>query len=145
MSTPNLAEILDQSRVHFADRKYADVLKTVAPIDSEGAGAENAAMEELAQLGAWSAYQIGKFAKADEYLESLSNRKGLGESETVLKGLLHYEFREYAECIKTAEPILMPLSDTARADEREVASRAQRENLTLHDRQERREIARAMP
>ncbi len=117
--------VLEKSRICFDDGDFAGALKAVKGAGGERPSGSSKSELAMAQIGAWSAYQSGKYAEADEFLESLGNASGLGAEETVLKSLLHFEFREFEECIRTAEPILMPLADTARSDSREITGKAQ--------------------
>ncbi|MGB5138908.1 MAG: tetratricopeptide repeat protein, partial [Candidatus Zixiibacteriota bacterium] len=120
-----LARLLEQSRIHFADGDYAGAFSLANETRFDGMKAMNVESRELAQIGAWSAFQVGKFVEADAFLTTLGNSVGLGESETILRGLLHFEFREFAECIRTAEPVLMPFAETARGNGSELAVKAQ--------------------
>ncbi len=116
---------LEQSRTSFADGDYAEALRIVRSVQSQQSTRADSAIPELSQIGAWSAYRVGNFAEADKFLVDLGNATGLSERETLLKGLLHYEFREFDDCIRTAEPILMPLSETARSDGSNLTAKAQ--------------------
>ncbi len=116
---------LEQSRIYFADGDYAAALKVVRKVQSQQSTDARSVVPEVAQIGAWSAYRVGNFAEADKFLVDLGNATGLNEHETLLKSLLHYEFREFDDCIRTAEPILMPLSETARSDGSNLTAKAQ--------------------
>lgn len=121
--TPVLS--LEQLREYFAKGDYLSALGVARSRQELLARTSEATSPELAQIGAWSAYQVGNFAEADKFLVDLGNTRGLGEVEALLKGLLHYEFREFGECIRTAEPLLMPLSETARGSDKDLTSKAQ--------------------
>ena len=107
---------LEQSRLHFADGDYASALKIARSAHGEHTQAASGLDPEFAQIGAWSAYNLGNFAEADKFLQDFGNVAGLGEGDALLKGLLHFEFREFEECVRVAEPLLMPLAEAARSD-----------------------------
>ncbi|MBK7090981.1 MAG: tetratricopeptide repeat protein [bacterium] len=116
---------LDQSRAYFANGDYAAALGVARSRYELNDRTTEATNPELVQIGAWSAYRVGNFAEADKFLVDLGNTRGLGEDDALLKGLLHYEFREFGECIRTAEPLLMPLSETARNENNGMTTKAQ--------------------
>ena len=123
--TGNMTDLLEQSRIHFADGDYAGAFGIAHAAHARNSKTLTEQSRELAQIGAWSAFQVGKYVEADEFLTSIGNSVGLGEADTILRSLLHYEFREFTECIRTAEPVLMPLADTARGSGHELTGKAQ--------------------
>lgn len=123
--TMSLDASLKQSREYFSSGDYAAALGVARTSHDDQVHSQEAANSELTQIGAWSAYRIGNYAEADKFLVELGNSRGLGEDDALLKGLLHFEFREFGECIRTAEPLLMPLSETARRESDGLTTLAQ--------------------
>ena len=124
-SACNPGASLEQSRVHFAEGDYVAALGIARTAHEQSTISPRGSAAEFAQIGAWSAYHTGNFAEADKFLVDLGNTTGLSEGEALLKSLLYYEFREFGDCIRTAEPILVPLSETARSNGDNLIARAQ--------------------
>ncbi len=58
----------------------------------------NNAPENMLKCAAWSAYRTQHFSSASEWLKALTDR-GADDDLKLLTSLLHFEYREYADCI----------------------------------------------